>query len=268
MIVFCTIALLFILYLLSLQGRTGMPGMEELKKWKYAHRGLHNAERPENSMAAFRAALEHGYGIEFDLHLLKDGNLAILHDSNMERMTGCKGIVEDLTTDQLKNYHLNGTEQTIPEFRQLLELYNGKAPLIIELKSYGRNAYALTETACKMLEGYTGPYCIESFDPYVVYWLRKNRPDLIRGQLAYNSLHDSNSPFPIYLRFITTYLLENFLTRPDFVAYEYGSRKNPSVFFCRKLWRLVGVSWTLKTREMHDTAVQEGWLPIFERFIP
>lgn len=267
MIVFCLLILLLLLYLLSLRGRTGMPGLAELKKWKYAHRGLHNAQRPENSMAAFRAALEQGYGVEFDLHLLKDGNLAVLHDSNMERMTGHKGIVEDLTAEQLTNYHLNGTDQTIPEFRQLLELFDGRVPLIIELKSYRKNAYALAEAACKMLEGYCGPCCIESFDPYVVYWLRKNRPEFIRGQLAYNSLKDGTA-YPLPLRFVTTYLLENFLTRPDFVAYDYESRKNLSAFLCRKFWGLLGVSWTLRTREQYDQAVKEGWLPIFERFIP
>lgn len=265
MTVLYILAVLLILYLLSLMGRTGMPGLEELKKWKYAHRGLHNARRPENSMAAFRAALEHGYGVEFDLHLLKDGNVAVLHDSSMERMTGKTGMVEDLVTEQLKDYHLNGTDQTIPEFRQLLELFDGRIPLIIELKTYKGNAYALTETVCKMLDGYTGPYCIESFDPYVVYWLRKNRPDIIRGQLAYNSLKVKNG-FPIYVRFLTTFLLENFLTRPDFVAYEYESRKNLSVFLCRKLWQLLGVSWTLKNRDMYNTATKEGWLPIFEQF--
>lgn len=265
MAVLYILAVLLILYLLSLMGRTGMPGLEELKKWKYAHRGLHNAQRPENSMSAFRAALEHGYGVEFDLHLLRDGNVAVLHDSNMERMTGKSGMVEDLVTEQLKDYHLNGTDQTIPEFRQLLELFDGRIPLIIELKTYKGNAYALTETVCKMLDGYTGPYCIESFDPYVVYWLRKNRPDIIRGQLAYNSLKVKNG-FPIYIRFLTTFLLENFLTRPDFVAYEYESRKNLSVFLCRRLWQLLGVSWTLKNRDMYDTATKEGWLPIFEQF--
>lgn len=267
MIIICILILLSLLYLLALRGRTGMAGVGELKKWKYAHRGLHNARRPENSMAAFRAALEHGYGVEFDLHLLSDGSLAVLHDSDMERMTGRKEIIENLTAAQLKDYRLNGTDETIPEFRQLLELFDGKVPLIIELKAYKGNAYALTETACKMLENYHGPYCIESFDPYVVYWLRKNRPEIIRGQLAYNSLRAKNG-FPLPVRFVTTYLLENFLTRPDFVAYEYESRKNLSVFLCRKFWRLLGVSWTLKTRDMYNTAVGEDWLPIFEQFEP
>ena len=121
-------------YVLSTQGRTGHPELNALKGWYYAHRGLHNAERPENSMAAFRAALEKGYGIELDIHLLKDGNLAVIHDSLLNRTTGEAGRVEDLTTEALKHYHLEGTQETIPEFMDVLTLYNGKAPLIVELK--------------------------------------------------------------------------------------------------------------------------------------
>ena len=76
------------LYALSVQGRTGHPGLESLKGWKYAHRGLHDDALPENSMAAFRAALEAGYGIELDIHLMKDGKLAVIHDTSLKRTAG------------------------------------------------------------------------------------------------------------------------------------------------------------------------------------
>lgn len=262
-----TIVILCILYVLSLMGRRNHPGMAELKRWRYAHRGLHNAERPENSMAAFRAALEGGYGIELDVHLLKDGNLAVLHDSDLERVTGQPGVIEDLTTQQLKDYHLKGTDQTIPEFREVLELFAGKAPLIVELKTYQSNHAALAQTVCKMMEQYSGPYCMESFDPLAVHWLKKNRPDIIRGQLAENSLK-SQSTYPWLLRFVTTYHLENFLNLPDFIAYRFEDRKNLSNRLCRDLWQIEGVSWTIRSKEDFDTAVQEGWIPIFEGFEP
>ena len=83
-------------YLLALKGRTGHPGLGELRGWNYAHRGLHGAGVPENSLAAFRAAVEHGYGAELDVHLLKDGGLAVIHDSRLERTTGKPGKVEEL----------------------------------------------------------------------------------------------------------------------------------------------------------------------------
>ena len=259
---------LIILFLFSLRCRSGHPGMEALRGWSYAHRGLHGEGVPENSMAAFKAALEGGYGIELDIHLLADGNLAVIHDSLLNRTTGQPGRIEDLTTEQLKDFHLEGTEETIPEFMDVLMLYQGKAPLIVELKPADNNHAALTEAACKMLETYKGPYCLESFDPRCIIWLKKNRPDLIRGQLSENYFR-SRSDLPDWLKFCLKHNLENFLTVPDFVAYSYGHRKDTVTNdICRKLWKAQGVSWTLRSKEEYDTAVKEGWLPIFEGFRP
>ena len=265
--VFILLLFLAMLYIGSVGGRVAHPGLTDLHGWSYAHRGLHREGHPENSMAAFRAALEHGYGIEFDLHLLKDGNLAVIHDSLLKRTTGADGRIEDLTTEELANYPLEGTTETIPTFRELLDLYDGKAPLIVELKPVGGNHAQLTETACRMLEDYKGAYCMESFDPRCVYWLKKNRPHIIRGQLAENFFR-SSSTLSAPLKFILTHSLSHFLTRPDFTAYKFADRKNLSTWICRKLYGVQGVSWTLRTKEEYDTAVREGWLPIFENFIP
>lgn len=258
---------LFILYALSVMGRRGHGDLAALREWKYAHRGLHDENLPENSMAAFRAALDNGYGIELDLHLLRDGNLAVMHDSALKRTTGAGGIIEDLTTEELVNYRLNGTEETIPTFRQVLDLYAGKAPLIIELKPVGGNHAALTEKTVQMLEGYKGLYCIESFDPRVLYWLKKNRPEICRGQLTENHFASAGK-LSGFLKFVLTHQLENFVTMPDFVAYKFADRKTIGNFLVRKLWGIQGVTWTLKTRDEYDTAVKEGWIPIFEDFKP
>ena len=262
----CPFALLT--YLFMVRGRKGHPGLENLRGWNYAHRGLHNENRPENSMAAFRAALEHGYGIELDVHLLKDGNLAVIHDSDLKRTTGAEGKIEDLTTQQLSLYHLEGTDQTIPTFREVLDLYDGKAPLIVELKSVGKNAAALTQAACQMLESYQGVYCLESFDPRCVRWLRKHRPQLIRGQLSENFFVSEISLLSLPLKFIMTHQLTNFLVLPDFVAYRYSDRKTFGNFLVRKIWKVQGVSWTLKDPSQHTTATEEGWIPIFEDYLP
>ena len=268
MITFFVILLfLAMLYIGSVGGRTGHPKLKELRGWSYAHRGLHSAGIPENSMAAFRASLEHGYGIEFDLHLLKDGNLAVIHDSALRRTTGAEGRIEDLTTEELKKYRLEGTDETIPTFRQLLDLYAGKAPLIVELKPVEGNHAALCQAACDMLKDYPGVYCIESFDPRCIHWLKRNRPDIIRGQLAENFFR-SNSTMSAPLKFILSNSLSHFFTMPDFTAYKFADRKNLSTWICRKLYGIQGVSWTLRTKEEYDTAVKEGWLPIFENFIP
>lgn len=262
------IVILLLLYTLLVRGRKGHPGLEALRGWAYAHRGLHGNGIPENSMAAFRAALEAGYGIELDIHLLKDGSLAVIHDHALVRTTGCDGRIEDLTADQLANYPLEGTGETIPNFRDVLALYAGKAPLIIELKAIDGNHAALCEAACKAMEGYEGPWCMESFDPRCIRWLRLHRPDIIRGQLAENFMAAKSNPLHPVLKFGITHQMGNFLILPDFVAYKFADRKTLGNFLVRKFWGVQGVTWTLKSKADFDTAVKEGWLPIFEGFRP
>lgn len=266
MVIFLMLIVLVAAYLLALRGRTGHKGLPELCRWNYAHRGLHGDGIPENSMAAFKLALWKGYGIELDVHLLKDGGLAVIHDSKLLRTTGAEGIVEDLTTEELTNYHLEGTLQTIPTLQDVLDLFSGQAPLIIELKAENGNYGQLAETVCKAMEHYKGPYCIESFDPRCIQWLKNNRPRIIRGQLASNFLKEKNLKMPLWQRFALSNLLMNFLTRPDFIAYRFEDRNGLAPTLCRKLWKVQDVSWTLRRREDFDTAVAEKMIPIFEGF--
>ena len=252
-------------YLFCIGGRTSHPGLKDLKGWNYAHRGLHDIFLPENSMGAFRAALEAGCGVELDVHLMKDGNLAVIHDSNLQRTAGADVRIEDLTLSQLRDYRLGNTEEYIPLLSDVLALYRGKAPIIIELKCVEGNHNALCEAACNILDNYPGAYCMESFDPRAVHWLRKHRPDIIRGQLSENWT-EKKLPVPAILRWAMTYHIGNVYTRPDFIAYKYEDRKAFGTDICRKLMGVQGVSWTLRNKEAYDTAVAEGWLPIFEGF--
>lgn len=266
-IIAAVLLLLCGLYVLSTMGRRKHPEISQLQGWAYAHRGLYDASRPENSMAAFRAAKKAGYGIELDVHLLADGTLAIMHDSKLKRTTGAEGRMEDLTADQLSQYYLGSTLETIPTLEQVLQLYNGELPMIVELKVVDNNYAVLSEAVCNMLDKYPGIYALESFDPRCVRWLKQNRPDRIRGQLNQH-YGKGEAPFPWILRFLMTHQAFNFLTMPDFVAYRFCDRKVLSNFLVRKLWHVQGVTWTLKTQEDFDQAVTEGWLPIFEKFIP
>lgn len=269
MSVFITVIICVLsLYVLSLRGRTGHPGMEKLRSWNYAHRGLHGAGVPENSLSAFRKALERGYGVEFDVHLLSDGNLAVIHDYSLKRTTGADISVESLTTQQLADYQLMDSDEPIPTLSQVLTLFNGKAPLIIELKTAGENYAALCSTVFNALEGYTGDFCIESFDPRCIVWLKKNRPDIIRGQLSENFFASKTCTVNFGLKCVMSWMLGNFVSRPDFIAYKYCDRKNLGVWLCRKLWRIQGVSWTLQSAQEYDTAIKDGWIPIFENFEP
>ena len=266
-ILLAVLAVLFILYALMVRGRSGHKGLKALRGWAYAHRGLHNETRPENSMAAFQAALQKGYGIELDIHLLKDGNLAVIHDASLKRTVGEDLFIEDLTTEELSKYHLEGTDQTIPTFRQVLDLFNGKAPIIVELKAERGNHAALVDTAVEQLKDYNGVYCVESFDPRCVLHLKKHHPCVIRGQLTENFLAGKGK-LPWAIKFMLTHQLGNFVTRPDFVSYKFADLKTLGNFLVRKFWGVQGVTWTVKSLEDHKTAVSENWIPIFEGYEP
>ena len=264
------ILILFTVYLILIGGRKNAPGFEKLRGYYYAHRGLHQKPTvPENSLAAFRRAAEKGYGAEFDVHLMRDGNLAVIHDSSLLRTAGADVKIEDLTADDLSAYKLERSDEVIPFFTDVLKIFEGKSPVIIELKTAGSNANKLCEAVFKVLDTYGGDFCVESFDPRCLLWMKKNRPDVIRGQLSQNYFKKGKSSgLGGAVDFLLTHLLGNVATRPDFIAYEFCDRSKLSNTLCLKLWGLHGASWTLKTKEDFDTAVKEGYLPIFEQFEP
>ncbi len=267
MAVILVLLVLVFLYLFIVKGRSGHEEMKSLRGWYYAHRGLHSPGIPENSMAAFRAAKAAGYGIELDVHLMKDDNLAVIHDASLKRTAGECILIEDLTVADLEHYFLEGTQERIPLLSQVLDLFQGEAPIIVELKSERNNYAELCQKACQMLQKYSGPYCMESFDPRCIAWLKRNQRNVIRGQLTENFFR-SNSNLPWIVKFAMRHQLLNIFTRPDFVAYRFSDRKTVSNFLCRKIWGVQGVTWTLRTKEDFDIACREGWLPIFENFKP
>ena len=78
------------------------------------------------------------------MHLLKDGTLAVFHDSDLERCANVEGEIEDLTLDELKQLRLEGTDEQIPTFDEVLALFEHETPLIIELKTARGNHMALS----------------------------------------------------------------------------------------------------------------------------
>ena len=164
-------------------------------------------------MEAFRRALEHGFGAELDVHLMKDGNLAVIHDSSLKRTANADVFAEDLTKEELAGYTLENGEP-IPLLEDVLALFAGKTPLIVELKSERGNYNRLSETVAKQLDSYEGDYCIESFDPRVVRWFKKHRPQVCRGQLSHDFFRDAAGKLPRFTKFLLTNLLLNLTIRP------------------------------------------------------
>ncbi|MDE6676923.1 MAG: phosphodiesterase, partial [Clostridia bacterium] len=150
-----------------------------------AHRGLHDAVKPENSLAAFRAAIERGYAIETDVRLTKDGQLVVFHDDTLTRMAGIKRRVNELTADELSEIPLAGTNECIPLFSEFLKELNGKAPLLLEIKNEsGANVKAFIGKISEALEGYGGEYAVQSFVPAYVKEFKQLRPEILCGILG------------------------------------------------------------------------------------
>ena len=220
-------------------------------------------------MAAFRAAVEAGFGAELDVHLMADGKLAVVHDSDLTRVCGKHAFIEDLTAEDLPDYPLQGTEETIPLFGDVLALFEGKTPLVVELKVERGNAAALTDAAMALLEGWNGTYCVESFHPGALLHLKEKYPHVLRGQLSQNFMRDSEvNGLSLPVRFALTNLLTTAITRPDFIAYNWKDRANASLRLMKKLYGVHEVAWTVRDRETMERLDGDAVPSIFENFVP
>ena len=268
--IFFVVLGLLLLWALAIMPRvSGKPDFSPLKNRFYAHRGYYEKDQsiPENSLPGFALAMKNQFGVELDVHLTKDGKLAVLHDENLKRMCGVDITLSQINSTELQNYHLAGTEYTIPLFEDVLKLIHGEIPMIIEVKPYGGNIAALCERLCTELEGYTGEYCMESFDPRAVNWFRKHRPTLVRGQLSMGMRRYDGETSRL-VAFLMSNLLTNFLTKPDFIAYCVEDRKNLSFRLCKKLYGVQEFAWTVHTPHDAHEVQKTGGMLIFEHFDP
>mgnify|MGYP000892336161 FL=1 len=250
---------------------------EGFRHYYYAHRGLRGSQSniPENSMAAFLKAVENGYGIELDVQLTKDGIPVIFHDGKTGRLLRDeKGavvnkVLTELTLEELERYHLLASEEKVPLFEDVLKLVDGKVPLIVELKvaNSSTDINGLCSKADLLLQKYHGLYCVESFHPACVNWYRKNRPEIIRGQLAERPNAQAKGKMCIATT-IMQYLLTNFITRPNFIAYNHQNRHNLSRMLCHCLFKNPAVAWTIRSKEELEDNCKYFDYFVFEHFIP
>jgi glycerophosphoryl diester phosphodiesterase len=147
----------------------------------FAHRGLHGPGVPENSLAAFRAAIDAGAGVECDVRLSADGKVVVFHDHDLRRLCASALAVEATAAAALTKQRLFDTGEHIPLLRDLLETVSGKAPILIELKCRGGNAAALARAVVDDLRDYSGPVGVMSFEPAVGKWLARHAPEGRRG---------------------------------------------------------------------------------------
>lgn len=266
-IVFVLIHICAYLYLIY-PGSSRKEALKPYEKTYIAHRGLfNNFDVPENSLLAFKKAVDNGYGIELDVQLTTDDKLVVFHDDSLYRMTGIDKNLIECSFEELQEYRLLQTEEKIPLFEDVLKVLTPKTPLIIEIKPEGRSIET-TRRVAEMMKSYDGLYNMESFDPRVVRYLKENEPQIIRGQLSYNSVSDPNAHHPLSIRFICTNLLTNFYNRPDYIAYDVNNYRNLSFLIVSRIYRTECVAWTVKSDKEFEKIRKYYNCYIFDSYIP
>jgi glycerophosphoryl diester phosphodiesterase len=147
----------------------------------FAHRGLHGPGVPENSLAAFRAAVALGAGIECDVRLSADGEVMVVHDHDLQRLCVSPLTVEGSKAELIAAQRLLGTDETIPWLSELLNAVGGRVPILVEIKTCGGNAFAIAKAVAADLADYAGPVGVMSFDPQVGWWFARHLPYRRRG---------------------------------------------------------------------------------------
>lgn len=256
--------LIFVIYLILIApGREN--GIKAYAKVKFAHRGLHGEGRAENSLSAFRAAVEAGYGIELDVRLSKDGVLMVFHDDTLDRVVGIKGRVDEYTAEELGKMSLLGTEDGVPTFDEVLDAVDGRVSLLVEIKE-DPGVSAVSEATARRLADYSGPYVIESFNPLSLATVAKKAPNVARGILSHRYYEYEKYRKPLY--FLLQCLLLNRLCRPSFVAYDHRHARSLSLRLARMLGA-VTYAWTVRSAEEEKEAYKNGFdSVIFENYLP
>ena len=180
---------------------------------------------------------------------------------------GPAGMAAAMTAAELGRLRLEGTEEKIPFLEEVLPIFEGRTPLIVEIKPENGNWDALTASTVECLDRFSVDYCMESFDPRSLLWLKRHRPEILRGQLTQNFLKDP-AGLGLKNRFLLTMLFYNLRTRPDFIACKFEDRGTASVRLCCRWWGVQGVYWTIRSRRDLKRTERERALAIFEGFEP
>ncbi|RYN14375.1 glycerophosphodiester phosphodiesterase [Bifidobacterium animalis subsp. animalis] len=247
---------------------------------------------PENSLAAFAAAAEAGYGIELDVQLTLDNKVVVAHDPDLLRVAGDPRNIRDLTYDELVRIPLfptaapgaevspllpgatenpplvttpsqapTGYYQHVPLLEDVLRVVDGRVPIIVEFKFENYRTWddrdeELMQTAADLLDAYQGLYVVESFNPAAMNWYKREHPDVCRGQLAEDTAFTANP-----MLWMGGKLMFNEISRPDFVAYDFKNGDGAMLRFVRRMGAMA-VAWTVRTSD--ELA---GAQPYFDRFI-
>lgn len=223
-----------------------------------AHRGYHDMNRQvwENTLSAFSRAIEAGFAIECDLHYASDGVPVVFHDDDLQRVCNLPGEVRERTSAELGLLSIGGTKDKIPTLKQLLQLCDGKVPLVLELKGREGDDEGFAESVLEALEGYKGHVALMSFD----HWLLRDLKAL-------------EAPYPVGLT-AEGDKPETFFQHDeamhlglDFISYFYGHLPNPFITAQRQRGIPV-ITWTVRDEAARKHTFANADQMTFEGFDP
>ena len=227
-----------------------------------AHRGLHDKNTPENSLAAFSKAIEKGFAIELDVQLLADETVVVFHDNSLSRMTGNDGYIKFLNKNDLKVLKLKGTKEHIPTFEEVLKLVDGRTPLLIEIKNT-QKVGKLEQKVIDLLKNYNGEFAVQSFNPFSLQYFKNHAPNILRGQLSGSFKGEKLAWFKKIL--LKRLAFNKNVSHPNFISYEYTALPNRYV---KKYKDIPLLAWTLRSKEEYLKVVKYCDNIIFENFVP
>ena len=207
-------------------------------------------------MAAFRAAIARGFGIECDVRASRDGVAMVFHDPDLARLTGTEGLVAELSTEALDGLRLRDGS-ALPRLDALLNLCGNHTPLLIEIKIKGRHVAPICSAVARDLARHPDVRAaVMSFNPVAMRWFARHMPAVARGLVV------TQQGKPRWRGRIER-SLALWTARPDFVACDI--RDLPSPFSRHTRSRgLPVLSWTVRTAEERARAARHADQIIFE----
>ena len=229
-----------------------------------AHRGLFDAEHPENSMAAFRNAVSRGIPFEMDVQLAEDGLLVVVHDRDLRRLTGSQIATSQVDRSKLRYLRIGASDEPIPLLRDVLDEVNDRVPILVDVRRWTVGVSSqLEREVVAAIRGYTGPLAVQSFDPLTVLRFRR----LIRthpvGQVS-GRLESAGR----ITRFFGRAMAANLLSRPDFVNIELKALPSRYVDFWRDQLDIPVIAWTVESAEDEDRARRLASNFLFDSYLP
>ena len=231
-----------------------IPLPDDFLRIPLTHRGYHDAAlgRVENSASAIQAAVDAGYGVELDLQPSSDGQAMVFHDATLDRLTAHTGQTAQQSAATLGKISLKTSADTIPTLPEILDLIDGKVPLLIELKTQGtRDSGALERATANALKPYQGPVAVMSFDPRMVMRLGDLLPHIPRGLVTGSYGPEWHEPAHVRerLRLIPDY----HAVGASFISHEVHDLHRPRVRQLKAQGAKV-LTWTVTSQALENEA--------------